>query len=148
MVIGEEKEDAASSKGSASVSLAVSRILRDTSSKIHRTAATTASIPSKHLSHLGRCQASIAAAIIVEPSRQLALACLHPYDLFLHGPSGQQTINRHRPRLPDPMRTVSRLRLGSRIPPRIKMNHHIGRSQVQPITAGLEADQKHRRTID
>ena len=38
------------------------------------------------------------------------------------------------------MRPIRRLRLGSRIPPRIKMNHHISRSQVQTITAGLEAD--------
>src|SRR5215472_8958425 len=41
------------------------------------------------------------------------------------------------------MRSISGLRFDCGIPPRIKMDHGIGRRQVQPYSASLQADQKY-----
>ena len=48
--------------------------------------------------------------------------------------------------LANPVRPVGRLGFDGRIPPGIQMDHGVRGGQVQAVTTGLQADQKHRRT--
>ena len=59
-------------------------------------------------------------------------------DAILH----HKAVDRHRAILADAVRAVGRLVLDSRVPPRIEMDHIIGRRQIEADTAGFEADKE------
>src|SRR3546814_6664430 len=75
------------------------------------------------------------------------LARLQLGDLFLDGADTEQLVDEHRLVLADAMRTIGRLILDRRVPPRVVVDDGIGRSQIEANPAGLETDQKQRHFL-
>ena len=74
----------------------------------------------------------------------VALPLLKLNNLLLHRAAGNQLDAVDRPLLTDAVRAVRGLILNRRVPPRVKMNNHVGAGQVQPRAPRLQADKEHR----
>ena len=66
--------------------------------------------------------------------------------LLLDRAFGDQAVRRHDPRLPDAVRAIRRLILDGWIPPRVKVNHRVGRGEVQTRPARSQRDEEKRRS--
>ena len=75
---------------------------------------------------------------------QRLLGLLQLHDLFFNGVLCNELIHLHRVLLTDAVGAVRRLILDRGIPPRIQMDHVVGRREVEPRAARLEADEKER----
>ena len=83
------------------------------------------------------------AVILVDDGvRDVALAFLEFQHFFFHGILGDQTVGEDGPCLADPVRPVYGLGFYRRVPPRIQEKHILGGREVQPQSAGFEADQE------
>ena len=65
-------------------------------------------------------------------------------DALLDGILTKQFVHKDRLVLADAIGAIGRLRLGRGIPPRIVMDHRVGRCEVEPRAAGFERDEKQR----
>ena len=74
--------------------------------------------------------------------REPPLLLLEREHALLDAPRDVQVVHEDRPRLPDAVRAVGRLRLRRRVPPRIVVHDRVGARQVQPRAPGLEADEE------
>lgn len=63
-------------------------------------------------------------------------------DLLLDRPLGDQSVDRHRGVLANPVGPIRRLVLDGGIPPGIEVYDIVGRRKVEPDSAGFERDQK------
>ena len=73
---------------------------------------------------------------------QIAFAAMKIDDLFFDRSGGDQSINRDRTLLADPVRATARLVFCSRISPRVDDDHVVGCREVETEAAGLETDQE------
>ncbi len=67
---------------------------------------------------------------------------LQGLDLFLHGTRADQLVDEHRLVLADAMGAIGGLRFDGRIPPRVVVDHGIGRGEIEAHATGLQADQE------
>ena len=73
---------------------------------------------------------------------QVALGVVQGDDLFLDGVLGYQAVDGDRPLLAHAVGTVAGLVFHCRVPPRVEVDHVVGRGQVEAGTAGFQADQE------
>src|SRR6202142_3021144 len=102
----------------------------------------------KEVFEISLCELLRAAEIFGEHcADELTLFLRELEDLLLDRTLGYQPIRRHHSGLPDAVRAIGRLILDRWIPPRIEMDHGVGRRQIQAASTRFERDEKHRRSV-
>lgn len=69
---------------------------------------------------------------------------MNPKSLLFNRAFGDESADRHRPTRPDAGDSIGRLFFKRRIPPQVKVNHIVGRREIEPGAACHQADETNK----